>query len=70
MEAQSEYAHITYVHAFTPLAPICILSRCLLAKFLHPSSVESFVKSALLVGSPSSVLSVGTRRRGRLLLAS
>ncbi len=38
MEAPSEY-----VHVFERLAKICMLSRCLLTKFLHRSSVESLL---------------------------
>ena len=50
MEAPLEYMYCNYT-LHTRLAPICMLSRCLLAKFLHQSSVRSLFKSALLVGS-------------------
>ena len=33
-----------YIHAFAHLAPICILSRCLLTKFLRRSSVGSLLR--------------------------
>ncbi len=47
MEAQLKYMHIAYTF-FARLVPICMLSRCLLAIFLHQSSVRSLL-SALLV---------------------
>ena len=42
--------HTRCTHVFPHLAPIFVLSRCLVAKFLHRSSGGSLLKSALLVG--------------------
>ncbi len=52
MEAQSEYyVHARCMHIFARLAPICVLSRCLLTKFLRTLEISrEFIQSALLVG--------------------
>ena len=42
MEAQSEYVHTAHTF-FARLAPICVLSRCLLTKILHRSSLGSLL---------------------------
>ena len=42
MEAQSEYVHVAYT-AFARFAPICMLGRCLLTKFLPRSSEGSLL---------------------------
>ncbi len=44
VEAQSEYVCTRCMHIFARLAPICTLSRCLLTKFLHWSSVGSLLR--------------------------
>ncbi len=43
MEAQSEYVHVayTFLHVWHP---ICVVSRWLLTKFQHQSSVESSLR--------------------------
>ena len=38
------------IHIFAHLAPVCMLSRFLLAKFLHQSSVESLLKLRCWLG--------------------
>ncbi len=51
MEAQLEDLHIAYtVHVFARLAPICMLSWCLLTKFLRRNSVESLLKVRCWLG--------------------
>ena len=44
------YTHIAYTF-FASLVPICMLSRCLLAKFLHRSSVGSLSRVRCWLGS-------------------
>ncbi len=44
-----QYVHIAYRYAFPRLVPICKLSRCLLTKLLHWSTVGSLLR-VLLVG--------------------
>ncbi len=43
------------MHFFACLVLICMLSRCLLTKFLQRSSLRKFIKGALLVGSSACV---------------
>ncbi len=50
-KAQLEHVHVAYAFFFARLAPICMLGRCSLTKFLHRSSVG--VKGVLLVGNLS-----------------
>ncbi len=49
IEAQSEYIHIAYTF-FARLVPICMLSRCLLTKYLHRSSVGSLLRVRCWLG--------------------
>ena len=52
MEAQLE--HVTscmHVFFFARLAPICMLIRCLLTKFLHRSSADSLLRVRYWLGS-------------------
>ena len=50
MGTQSEYAtHCT--HLFARLAPICMLGRCLVRKFLHRSSVGSLLRVPCWLGT-------------------
>ncbi len=49
MEAQSEYILIACT-SFARLAPICMLSRCLLNKFSASELRRKFIKSAFVVG--------------------
>ena len=49
-EAQSEYVHVAHTF-FARLAPICMLSRCLLTKFLHRSSVGSLLRVRCWLGN-------------------
>ncbi len=42
------------IDIFARLAPICKLSRCLLTKFLHQSSVESLLRVCCWLGRPLS----------------
>ncbi len=44
MEAQLEHTHTHCIHVFARLAPIFMLSRCLLTKFLHRNSVGSLLR--------------------------
>ncbi len=46
------------MHVFAHLAPICMLSRCLLTKFLHRSSVGSLLRVHCWLGE------------GRMMLAA
>ncbi len=48
-KAQLEY-NTRCIHVFAHLAPICMLSRCLLTKLVHRSSVGSLLRVHLLVG--------------------
>ncbi len=50
MEAQSEYVHVAHTF-FARLVPICLLSRCLLTKFLHRSSGGSLLRVRCWLGS-------------------
>ncbi len=52
IEAQLEYVHVAHTF-FARLAPICTLSRCLLTKFLHRSSVGSLIRVRCWLGSSS-----------------
>ncbi len=49
MEAQSEYVHVACTF-FARLASICMLSRCLLTKFLRRSSVRSLLRVRCWLG--------------------
>ncbi len=51
MEAQLESAHNAYNIFFARLAPICMLRRCLLTKFLVRSSVGSLLRVRCWLGS-------------------
>ncbi len=45
------YVHIAYMYMFLNVwVPICMLSRCLVTKFLHHSSVGRFVVKECVVG--------------------
>ena len=65
MEAQLQYVPYTLL---TRLAPICMLSRCLLATFLHRSSVGSLLRVHCWLGNCTKShcvhpeLTVATRR--------
>ncbi len=50
MEAQSEHVHVacTFLHV---CAPICVLSRCVLTKFLRRSSGRSLLRVRCWLGS-------------------
>ncbi len=50
MEAQLEYVCTHCIHVFARLAPICMLSRCLLTKFLHRRSVRSLLRVRCWLG--------------------
>ncbi len=55
MEAQSEYAHIAYAFSHV-LAPIRMLRRCLLTKFLHRSSLGSLSRVHCWLGKMQPLL--------------
>ena len=49
MEAKLKYIHIAYT-CFARFAPFCLLSRCLLTKFLHRSSVRTLLSVRCWLG--------------------
>ncbi len=57
MEAQPECAHVayTFLHVW---APICMLSRCSVTKFLHRSSVGSLLRVRFLLGENLAVYKI------------
>ena len=65
MEAWSECVH--FAHAFLArLAPICMLSRCLLTKFLHRSSVGNLSRVRCWLGSAKIVMGKGNANELRM----
>ncbi len=69
VEAQLEYTYTRCMRVFARLAPICVLSRCLVTKFLHRSSLGSLLRvrcwldtwtassSSSITGAPVSIAS-------------
>ncbi len=55
--------HTRCMHFFARLAPICMLGRCLLAKFLHRSSVGSLLRVCCWLGPHRDEVSNSCRRR-------
>ena len=70
MEALSECAHVAYTYLHV-LALICMLSRCLLTKFLHRSSVGSLLRVCCWLGCVCvGVWSAGGKHRTVMMCSS